>query len=233
MSFGASSHSAVNKIRSETAATDPSHYRYVDRIEALACIEQPEVNLVIWQRPLPEILKEFIQRLIKAKFYFRQCVKVNEFERALLAAFSATGECDTDSILMLEDLVLLVSTFAQLNGVSEVKVLIETLADDECRLFHVDRNSLRLLCTYAGPGTQWLANDEVNRHALGSGSNHDIIGNAGIRASRPGEVLLLKGERYPGNYANGIVHRSPPVVDRQLQRLRLRLDLPFFGGGNP
>lgn len=210
-----------------------SHCLCVDNAEALHGIHEPYVNLVIWQRPLPETLIELTQRLIKAQFCFRQRVTVNEVERTLLAAFSATGECDTDSILMLEDLTLLVNTFAQLNAVSEVKVLIETLADDECRLFHVDRNSLRLLCTYAGPGTQWLANDEVNRHALGCGSNQAIVGNASIHESRPGEVLLLKGERYAGNYANGIVHRSPPVVDRQLRRLRLRLDLPDFGGRNP
>jgi hypothetical protein len=37
-------------------------------------------------------------------------------------------------------------------------------------------------------------------------------------------VAVLKGEGYPGNLGNGVVHRSPPIGNSGMRRLRLCLD---------
>jgi hypothetical protein len=47
---------------------------------------------------------------------------------------------------------------------------------------------------------------------------------AAIRNVSRFSVALLKGEGYPGNLGNGIVHRSPPIGATGTRRLRLCLD---------
>ena len=57
---------------------------------------------------------------------------------------------------------------------------------------HVDAVALRLLCTYAGLGTEW-------RDAAGA-----------VRRMTAGQVGLFKGSAWPDR-APRILHRSPPV----------------------
>lgn len=76
-----------------------------------------------------------------------------------------------------------------------------------CPRFHVDHVPARLICTYAGPGSEWLtAPDAVQVEQLSTGY-----------------VAVLKGERWLGNEGHGLVHRSPAVPAGQ-RRLMLTLD---------
>jgi hypothetical protein len=43
-----------------------------------------------------------------------------------------------------------------------------SLSHPMCPGFHVDRVNLRLVYTYAGPGTEWLEHHSVNRQWLGN-----------------------------------------------------------------
>lgn len=43
-----------------------------------------------------------------------------------------------------------------LTGSPRVRMRFEHVVDDSCRKFHVDAVGLRLLCTYAGAGTEWV-----------------------------------------------------------------------------
>jgi hypothetical protein len=88
-----------------------------------------------------------------------------------------------------------------------------------------------LITTFAGPATQWLEENSLNRSKLGRGSNGQpdsssglIQANANIQQITVGDVALLKGERWEGNEGRGIVHRSPGVEQGQ-QRLLLTLDM--------
>jgi len=105
------------------------------------------------------------------------------------------------------------------------------VTSDACRLFHVDVSGLRLLVTYSGHGTQWIGNDDVCRDEMGlrgrtvEQTNAAIVPHpARIRAVQRFSVAVLKGESYPGNLGNGIVHRSPPIGASGMRRLRLCLD---------
>jgi hypothetical protein len=105
------------------------------------------------------------------------------------------------------------------------QVTLARPSDQMCPLFHVDSLSLRLIVTLHGPGTEWLANEDVNRKRLGKGSNHKVIRDeALIQELKTFQVGLLKGEEYPGNFGRGLVHRSPPLSPSDESRWIFRLD---------
>jgi hypothetical protein len=91
---------------------------------------------------------------------------------------------------------------------------------DKCRKFHADYVKLRLLVTYEGPGTLWVPEEGVSRAAMADRVPCPETDNARIvadptrwvRQARVGDVVLLKGEAWPGNAGRGAVHRSPPLT---------------------
>ncbi len=90
------------------------------------------------------------------------------------------------------DIGMLASLFAEVTGEADVRLRLEHVDDDACRCHHVDAVRLRLLCTYAGPGTEWLDAD---------GRTHWMS---------MMHVGVFKGTRFP-DAAPRVLHRSPPV----------------------
>ena len=89
-----------------------------------------------------------------------------------------------------------------------------------CPGWHVDRVTIRVICTYRGPGTQWLADQCVDRSSLKAPA---LAHDRGVSA-RIGEVVFLKGNGWPGNEQLGAVHRSPEVPDGGGTRIVATLD---------
>jgi hypothetical protein len=120
--------------------------------------------------------------------------------------------------------------FCAITGATKVRASFGLVMDDKCRRFHADFIALRLLCTYTGPGTEWLPQEAVDQEALGRPfacpyeANESIVRDArAIRRARPFDVLVLKGEAYPGAHGRGLVHRSPPLGDTGQRRIVLTL----------
>ena len=57
--------------------------------------------------------------------------------------------------------------FGALLGRKHIHAGLSVQRTDGCRKIHTDFVSLRLLCTYAGPGTDWLPNEDLVREHLG------------------------------------------------------------------
>ncbi|MFW7378931.1 MAG: DUF1826 domain-containing protein [Oligoflexus sp.] len=119
-------------------------------------------------------------------------------------------------------------SIAKLRSICQAKRYRFTLgvvADQMCPLFHVDRIRLRLLMTVIGPGTEWLADRDVNRKGLGKGCNSKIV-KAGslVQQLLPMQIGFLKGELFPYNLGRGIVHRSPAVSPKTSGRWFVRID---------
>ncbi len=165
----------------------------------------PAVGLALWQRPA------------RASFH--------RATAALLALppFSQTAEGTPEAALRVllrvlpvaarplgADIGVLARLFATVTGDSEVRLRLEHIADDACRRRHVDAVRLRLLCTYAGAGTEWLdAADQTHR----------------MPAMHVG---LFKGSVFP-DAAPRILHWSPPVAHlppQRRSRLLLCIDQP-------
>lgn len=119
----------------------------------------------------------------------------------------------------------LLALFLGLVADRPVTLRLETLNNDGCPRFHIDRTYLRLLCTYRGPGTEWLANDQVNRAALGRGEPNETILLHGAPARfQPFWVGVMKGARFAGEEHNALAHRSPPLAGTGQTRVLLCLD---------
>lgn len=114
-----------------------------------------------------------------------------------------------------------------------VRVRFDVVRGDACRKFHQDFVALRLLVTYAGPGTEWVEDEHVDRDALGridlsvEQANASVVPDPSrVRRAAAGDALVLKGAAFPRNEGRGAVHRSPPLgADRACARLVLRIDV--------
>jgi len=133
--------------------------------------------------------------------------------------------------LWQRDLLMLIGLFRSLHPHRALRFCLEAVHTPDCRLFHTDRVGLRLICTYRGPGTQWLDEDNVNRGELGLRGRAMAVANramvrdpARIHTMDTGWVAVMKGDAFPGNDGGGLVHRAYPCEPGTPARLRLRLD---------
>jgi len=119
------------------------------------------------------------------------------------------------------DLTHLTAEFARLAGTFCITVKLDLLDSTPCTRYHEDKVRVRLLCTYLGPGTEWLVDEGVDRLRLYGASGPE--GNAAIAKGAPplvtrdGQVLLLRG-RWPGS-GPGAVHRSPTLAPTERRLL--------------
>lgn len=115
-----------------------------------------------------------------------------------------------------EDLTTLVELFSILADTERVGVRVGLTDRRMCPRFHVDRVTLRLVTTLAGPGTEFLDDLDVDRRYLGRGAACRPDDGSGllrpgavVHRARSRDVVLLKGEIWPDNEGRGAVHRSP------------------------
>lgn len=75
------------------------------------------------------------------------------------------------------------------------------------------------MTTYAGPGTEWAPEREVDREAMArewccvDDANRAIVAPERVRHANVGDVLILKGAHHRTSAGKGAVHRSPPLGD--------------------
>ena len=196
---------------------------------SLKAILSSNVNFVLWQRRLSHFLDTWAQQIKWDKSEILQgevdLETLDEFEEDLFSELSKwrTGEPDMTK-WVAQDMCLNIKLFINTCELQDVFVKIEPVATDMCRLFHVDNNHLRMLCTYTGQGTHWLPNHNANRKFLGKGNNENIvIDPSNIYQAQKLDVLILKGERNPDNNIGGAIHRSPPLKTGE-RRLLLKVD---------
>ncbi|AVZ79603.1 MAG TPA: DUF1826 domain-containing protein [Pseudothauera hydrothermalis] len=120
---------------------------------------------------------------------------------------------------LAEDLGLLAEMLGELLDAPTIGLRLEVIRQAMCPRLHVDRVGIRMLCTYRGPGTEWVEDHSVDRRFLGAGSSGLPDETSGllrpghrIESIPPFAVALLKGSLWQGNAGRGIVHRSPAVT---------------------
>lgn len=224
-----------------TSSILPSQFPSVTQGRHPAVLEQilqHQVTLSIWQR-LPDPGCEPAIDLLMTQPAVVQLdtlrTGASDLSRALLPFSSATHKVHDKSFSAFAvELSGLARRFAGIAGREHVRLRLERVEDDGCRLFHADNLNLRMLCTYAGPGTQWIADEQVCREEFGlQGRTPEeaALAVAGgmadqIQTVPEWHVLVFKGRMWPGMEKSGLVHRSFPVSSTQSRRLRLCIDLP-------
>ncbi len=194
------------------ASTDPM---------VLTDIHRPGVNLTVLHRPLPDGLTRAALR---------------DVLRAAPFTLTATGSVDAVSdqiarespVALPDPLRLDLADLATLFAVIDhrrrrVRVRLEALTHDGCWKWHADSIGLRLLCTYAGAGTEWLG---LPGGAATARAMTAPPPRRAVQRIPTGAIAILKGERHPDNAGNGCIHRSPPAGPGPRARLLLCIDQP-------
>ncbi|ESQ15984.1 MAG: hypothetical protein N838_27820 [Thiohalocapsa sp. PB-PSB1] len=198
---------------------------------ALTGILQPETGIAILRRfPAAAIVRE-VEKLGAGALPGNKVRLDRDSSGTDIAGLLAAHDLDPAGFqAWIDDIAALAGVFFTLTArlsspPPTVTLRIESLADDGCRRFHTDRSQLRLLCTYRGPGTEWLVHDQVDWQALETHQpNEAILRHGQPRHLEPFWVGVLKGECFPGNAGRGLVHRSPPVAGTGMTRVLVCLD---------
>jgi hypothetical protein len=125
-----------------------------------------------------------------------------------------------DHPVLVQDLTFLMELYGELLGCPLIGLRVESLNRAMCPGWHLDRTGIRLLCTWCGPGTEWLDDPGIDLGRLpGSAADTPASGQA-----QPCDILLLKGSAWQGNAGGGAIHRSPTPAPGAAPRLLVALD---------
>lgn len=188
--------------------------------------KQKESQLVEGRKLTYEVkdfLNDSINQIRPLKYNIRSYMNPNEliqlFEKDLPLSRYSIGRKS-----LIDDLVDLSKHFFDQTISKNIHIQLEVIKTNMCRLFHVDNMRQRLLCTYKGPGTEWLDHSNVKREGLGKGCNEKIVKDfSKINRAKTFEVLLLKGKKY-GEKEPAMVHRSPQIEEVSKTRVLLKID---------
>ncbi|OPA82997.1 hypothetical protein BFW86_28710 [Pseudomonas fluorescens] len=190
---------------------------------ALSEILEDGVNLALWQRQLPLHIAEFGALLVALDepLADSMVIELNSEDAEPNLRDLASSCRDLEGYEgFIADVAWLVSAFACLLGAKRIGVRLRLLDKAMCPRFHVDHVPVRLITTYAGVGSQWLREGIMDRRKL---SQPDAEPLERIEQIQCGEVALLKGTKWHGNEAHGLIHRSPALKADE-RRLILTLD---------
>ena len=189
-----------------------------------AHIHQLDCDLAVWIRRAPAAARRYVRfcpSMLLPDITFR--VGPDDDVRPHVRAGSLWA--DKHLAAFADDVAMLADLFRAETGAKNLRIRIERVTNDGCRLFHVDHLRIRLVTTYRGAGTEWLPEWVLDRAGLKKGKNELIVRNPhGVRRMRPWAIALQKGELYSGVPDTGIIHRSPPVVSAFEARLVVVID---------
>ena len=189
-------------------------------------IHQSEVNIAIYDRDTATLTSE-INGLLNQDIEIKTSGDIDSILHALAQVIDPSKFS-----LITQDIKALLHLFKEVTGTNSFRLLLATINTNMCRRFHTDGNDVRMLCTYSGPGTLWLTEDNINQHALNSsgGNNSIVLEESKIQQAATGSIIILKGAMYPKEGTQAVVHRSPTIEESGEKRLLLRIDTNQFLG---
>ena len=184
-------------------------------------IKDPTVALVLWHRHLPVDLSQAIGSTAPDRLPQLHILALVEDVGAALHAYPAPGlwHGNAARAALIADMADLAQRFARVMASDRVDIRLEATADDACWKFHRDHVAARLVTTYRGPGTQYVACADADAALADQRAYGGPVQTLPTHA-----VGLFKGALGPGT--SGIVHRSPPIAGSGTTRLVLVLNLP-------
>jgi hypothetical protein len=167
----------------------------------LDAVKRADVGAAIWRRSLDPALASWADACPDHRLPALRCE--TEAGRALAAA--APG-----APLLAADAAGLAARFAAIMGVARLRLRLDVIRDDACRLWHLDRLRARLLCAYRGAGTEFGPGKPGGEPRA-------------ARALARGDVGIFRGSLWPWT-GETLLHRSPPMAGRGETRLLLVID---------
>jgi hypothetical protein len=182
---------------------------YADIMDDWARIHERDCPLHLEERAQPLSEATLAAMLAMATFTRR-------YEGPLVGLAADLSDLPSD---LAHDVTTLATRFAEVMSVDAVRVRIERVDSNACKKVHADYTDVRLITTYAGPGT-----DVTPHRSDEEGSD------CCLERVPTGWVGLFKGRTYGGGHAP-CFHRSPPVGDTGEKRLMLVIDTPLRANG--
>ncbi|WMJ72616.1 DUF1826 domain-containing protein [Cytophagaceae bacterium ABcell3] len=207
------------------------HYIYAQNLSELNRIQEPEYNIAIHRRqpisPIVHFTDQLLHTSLKSISLKGSAEELAwKFEKELKAQglHSKQGYLE-----FLDDIFKIINAFGRIIKADTIKLYFAVVNSNMCRLFHTDINDLRLLCTYRGPGTIWVRNDNINKKCLNKESNDSLLINPDQTENTEAfDITILKGALHTSNYTMPVFHRSPSIEETKEQRVLLRLDTGAF-----
>lgn len=201
-----------------------SSARAIDEVAGLTAVFEEGVNVVVLSRRLdPMTIGEAQVALSQPSFRLLTTVTPSKGPGPLAAQMAGLPR-------LAEEVHFWTEVLAELTGCELVGVRLARLEAPMCPRFHVDKVTVRVVSTFVGDGTEYLAEEDVDRRWLGhaaGGVSDEASGlmrpGARIRRAEVSDVVLLKGEAWPRNLGRGAVHRSPAASSAS-PRLVMTLD---------
>lgn len=109
------------------------------------------------------------------------------------------------------DIIAQTKAMAALMKAPWMRLRLDVIDHNACKKFHQDAVTVRLICSYRGPGSQ------LTLKSLPESDDN-------IMTVPTGAALWLRGRVWPAETAETLLHRSPPIADTGVTRLVLVLD---------
>jgi hypothetical protein len=177
-----------------------------------------DIELALWERRFDPSVASALDRLA-----------FSDLPRACFVTTPENAERDIGRVLhewrpervhvydaLVSDIESLAVRFSHVTGAREIKLRLEAVQDDACRLFHLDRVPARLVTTYVGPGTEWIPGLYA---AAALAAQDDYKGP--IYQMPRFAVGVFGGSLSP---RGGLLHRSPRIAETGQHRLLLCLN---------
>lgn len=183
--------------------------------DVLHAIHDDDVSIAVWERPQPVGVTDI---RLKDLRNLRFTASLHEMPHMLDDELDSAGyESSVARSQLASDILDLAHHFGSVMRLDKVEIRLEHITTNACKKFHGDYVTARLICTYVGPGTQWL--DGNDAEDCGCGEPHNI------QEMNAGDVALLKGRIWSEHYP--AIHRSPPIEGTGYDRLVLVINPPM------
>lgn len=168
--------------------------------DILADIALPGVAATLWNRPVLAEFQSWIDAVpIDQLPDLRTVVPVHLAEAAVLTACEKMALPQGPQLDRLaSDVGALALMVAKVLKARQLRIRLETTTEIMCPKFHVDHVSARLLCSYRGPGTEYVTETNLDKPER-------------YRRMTPGSVGLFRGTLWSSAEPCRLLHRSPDV----------------------
>lgn len=219
-------HASLVEDNVSSPDADSPHTAVCNSLGGLVRIFEPGVQIAWFERTPVRAIEDYLQAAVNGFGSGRSRVVRPDDDLSGLELPDHPGR-ET----LLSEIGWLTRVYTDLLGCPSAALRIEVLDRPMCPRFHVDRTGIRLVCTWRGPGTEWLHDGWADRSRLGSGSRGLADAESGLML--PGAEVkgiptfaigLLKGSLWQGNAGHGAIHRSPQLAASEAPRVMLSLD---------
>jgi len=188
-----------------------------ETINGLVNITEPMFSLVVWERNLPQSLQTWLSEQQPEQLPSGRVLTERDNIREAIENFFSKNKANnnqSEQNLLANDIEHLAQKYADFTNANKIDIRLDVIQNDACWKFHLDRVDYRLVTTYKGEGTQYVS-PEYAEQALKEQTDYD----GPIKKIAEQDVAIFKGSN--NSCGKGIVHRSPPIKEKQETRLLL------------